>query len=138
MSLLELFGDNNSEDVGTIEKTEHKKDIGLTSTIITKGIIGIGLLGISEWGILISGYPILLNVLLLIYLLIAYNVDPKPRMDKLGLLGGLVDHPFKYTDDINRTMLFLKVILFPGKIIGTPIVDLIKGIMKYIKDKKNS
>ena len=137
MGLLELFGDNNSEDVGTIEKTEHTKKIGLVPAVIIKGIIGIGLLTLSEWGIVVSGYPILLNILLLIYLVIAYNVDPKPRMDKLGLLGGLIDHPFKYTDDINRSMLFFKIILFPGKVIGTSIVDLIKGILKYIIDKKN-
>jgi len=138
MSLLEFFGDNNSEDVGSIETIKHKNEISLTPIIITKGIIGIGLLGLSEWGIMVSGYPVLLNILLIIYLVIAYNVDPKPRMDKLGLLGGLVDHPFKYTDDINRTMLFFKIILFPGKIIGTSIIGVIKGFLKYLIEKKNS
>ena len=138
MSLFEILGDNKSEDVGTIETIEHKKEVILTPTIIAKGLIGIALLGLSEWGIAISGYPILLNILLIIYLAIAYNVDPKPRMDKLGLLGGLIDHPFKYTDDINRRMLFFKILLFPGKLIGTTIVELIKGLWKFIKDKKNS
>ena len=138
MSLFEYFGDNNSDDIGTIEKAEHKKEISLTPSVITKGLIGITLFGLIEWGINLSGYPFILNIPLLIYLIIAYNVNPKPRMDKLGMLGGLIDHPFKYTDDINRTMLFLKIVLFPGRIIGTPIVELIKGLWKYILDNKNS
>jgi len=138
VSLFEYLGDNNSEDVGTVEKAEHKKEISLTPSVITKGIIGITLLGLIEWGIIVSGYPFILNILLLIYLVISYNVNPKPRMDKLGMLGGLIDHPFKYTDDINRTMFFLKIVLFPGRIIGIPIVELFKGLWKYILDKENS
>ena len=136
MSLLEYFGDNKSEDIGTIDKSEHANVTELTQAIVIKGIAGFVLLGLAEWGIVASGYPVLWNIVMLAYLAIAYNVNANPRMDRLGLLGGLVDHPFRYTDDINRTMLFLKVVLFPGKIVATFVMDLLKGMHRYIVEMK--
>ena len=52
------------------------------------------------------------------YLLIARFVRPEPEMDNLGWLGGLVDDPFHYSDDINRFLLFLLIVLAPGRLIA--------------------
>ena len=45
-------------------------------------------------------------------------------MDNIGWLGGLMDHPFRYSDDINRGLLGLKLILMPGRLIAESVVDM--------------
>jgi len=46
----------------------------------------------------------------------------------VGWLGGLVDHPFRYSDDVNRILLFLLVILLPGRFLSETFVDLLRLI----------
>ena len=48
-----------------------------------------------------------------------------PRADRsnLGLLGGLLDHPLSWTDDANRFLLALQVVLFPGRFVAESLVD---------------
>lgn len=59
----------------------------------------------------------------LAYLLLGYWVHPSPDMENLGMLGGLLDHPFRYSDDLNRLLLFLLILLWPGRFIAESIVD---------------
>jgi hypothetical protein len=61
-----------------------------------------------------------------IYLVIAYFVRPKPDYDNLGYFGGLINKPFDYTDDWNRFLLNLKILLLPGVIVSEIIVDLLR------------
>ncbi len=51
---------------------------------------------------------------LLTYHLFAYLVQPEPDHSNLGWFGGLVDHPFRFSDDVNRFLLFIKLLLWPG------------------------
>jgi hypothetical protein len=44
-------------------------------------------------------------------------------MENLGLLGGAFDHPFRYWDDLNRQLLLLLILLWPGRFIAESIVD---------------
>ncbi len=41
----------------------------------------------------------------------------------LGWLGGLMDHPFRYSDDINRFPIFLMIRLWPGRLIAESMID---------------
>jgi hypothetical protein len=59
----------------------------------------------------------------LVYLLLGYFVHPAPDTENLGMLGGMFDHPFRYSDDLNRQLLFLMVVLWPGRFIAESIVD---------------
>lgn len=70
----------------------------------------------------------MVNVLVALYLVFAYLVRPNPNFSNVGLLGGLIDHPFRYSDDINRFLLFLMVILYPGKFI---VLSIVKGIILF-------
>ena len=55
---------------------------------------------------------------LVIYSVISFIVTPKPDYDDIGIAGGLIDNPFSYSDDINRFLIFLKILLLPGRIIA--------------------
>jgi hypothetical protein len=60
----------------------------------------------------------------LIYVAVSYLVDPQPEMDNLGPAGGMIDHPWRYSDDINRTLVGLAVILGPGRFIAESLMDI--------------
>ena len=51
---------------------------------------------------------------LLTYHLLAYLVQPEPDRRNIGWLGGLMDHPFRISDDVNRFMFMIKFLFLPG------------------------
>lgn len=57
------------------------------------------------------------------YVVIATLFRPRPDTSNLGLMGGFIDHPFRYSDDLNRGLLTLGILLWPGRIIGEGVVD---------------
>ena len=63
--------------------------------------------------------------LTLLYLLLAFVIHPKPDYSNIGWLGGLVDHPFRYSDDINRTLILLLILLWPGRFVSKSMADMI-------------
>lgn len=60
-----------------------------------------------------------------IYLALGYSVHPDPDMSNLGWLGGLVNDPIHYTDNVNRQLLALLVILLPGRFLAESLVDVV-------------
>lgn len=52
--------------------------------------------------------------IIILYCLSGYFIRPEPDTDDMGLLGGMVDNPFSYSDDANRFLMGLKIILAPG------------------------
>ncbi len=57
------------------------------------------------------------------YCLAAYFVRPEADTSNLGWAGGLIDHPFRFSDDINRLLLFLTIILWPGRFVAESLID---------------
>jgi len=54
----------------------------------------------------------------LAYVVVGTLLRPEPDLSNVGLLGGLIDHPFRLSDDVNRFLIFLLVFLWPGRVIG--------------------
>lgn len=65
----------------------------------------------------------ILSCILFAYCLLSYFVRPEPDTSNIGWLGGLMDNPFRYSDDINRFLLFLKILLIPGRFLAESIAD---------------
>lgn len=63
-----------------------------------------------------------------LYLGIAYVLKPEPDTSNLGWFGGMMDHPFLISDDYNRFLMILAVLLFPGRLISIGIVDFFYAI----------
>jgi hypothetical protein len=55
--------------------------------------------------------------LLGLYLVLAYFITPNPDTSNVGWMGGLVDHPFRISDDMNRFLVFFYLFLLPGKLV---------------------
>jgi hypothetical protein len=51
---------------------------------------------------------------IILYSLIAYFIRPEPDTDDMGICGGMIDNPFSYSDNGNRFLMGLKIILMPG------------------------
>ncbi|MBH1939663.1 hypothetical protein I5677_01995 [Mobilitalea sibirica] len=64
-------------------------------------------------------------LILFIYCLISYKVIPRPDPSNVGLIGGLIDHPFRYTDDVNRLLILFLFLLYPGRFVSTTIFQTI-------------
>jgi hypothetical protein len=60
---------------------------------------------------------------ILIYVGIAFFVRPEPNMDNLGWMGGMMDDPTHYSDDINRSLWNLHCLLGPGRFIAGTLLD---------------
>lgn len=63
-----------------------------------------------------------------VYLLAGYFLRPKPDMTNLGYGGGLIDNPFRISDDRNRSLLWLAFALTPGYLLARPVVELFRYI----------
>jgi hypothetical protein len=125
MGFLEFFGDNREENIGKVgikapERDEEPNGLtafkfGLSALILV--LVEAALIGSG------SGAAVPVDIVLVIYLLIAYFVKSEPNTGDMGIAGGLIDHPFKYTDDINRSLFWLKIALAPGRFISGSIVN---------------
>lgn len=65
----------------------------------------------------------------LAYIVAGTFLQPQPDYSNIGWLGGLIDHPFRLSDDVNRFLVFLRVVLWPGGLIGSGFVDLIRWLV---------
>jgi hypothetical protein len=66
-----------------------------------------------------------------IYLIAALMLRPQPNYKNMGWLG-FFDNPFRYTDDLNRTLFFFQSLLLPGKIMMDSFIYLIQFIARFL------
>ena len=129
MSLLEwLFEPANPGPVGKVEINSLKQDDDPEPPrkwlIYIAAVVGLCFAGFGVYWILNT----LIHIgpvrtlgrlgLVVLYLATGLLVRPAPDTTNMGWLGGLMDHPFRISDDFNRLLLFTQVILFPGKVIA--------------------
>ncbi len=93
-----------------------------------RGLLALAVLGLWTWYI-VSGWPDsddrwIAFVMTTIYLGVAYAAAPRPNLSNVGLWGTPLDHPFRFTDDINRIQAFLMVFLAPGRVVSAGLADL--------------
>jgi len=132
MSLFEWLGEGyNPGPVGTVDvggrRRGNRPRIGVLICFSLSALV----LGAWTYVVLsvweIQSLDALAGILLgtIIYLFLGYTVHPKPDTSNIGWAGGLFDHPFRYSDDINRFLIFLIVVLYPGRFISESLVDMI-------------
>lgn len=57
------------------------------------------------------------------YFAISFFVRFEPDYSNVGLLGGIIDHPFRWSDDVNRHIAGLRVFFMPGRFAIASIRD---------------
>jgi len=136
MSIFEWFFErDNPGPTGTVETYHYKLHwpriwiIMAGTAALTALLFFIYGVAFHRWENFVLGDACLATFFTLAYLVLSYYVYIKPDYDNMGYLG-FIDNPFKYTDDVNRFMMFFQMLLMPGKIISIPIVNLFSLFIK--------
>jgi hypothetical protein len=131
MSLLELYGEQfDPGDKGTVEISDGHITFRSKPLILFRAIVVIVLVSAAWWlawpYLPLEGFQrgVLLVGVTLIYVSLGYLVRPEPNFENMGWLGGVVDNPVRYSDDINRTLLTVRILLDPGRFVAVSLVDL--------------
>ena len=73
----------------------------------------------------------LITIITLIgYHTLAYFIQPSPDYSNVGWFGGLMDNPFRISDDLNRTLLFFKLVLFPGLLATRILISFVHSLKR--------
>ena len=132
MSLFEWFGESsNPGPVGTVDVQSRSR--GRRPRIGVLVCFGLAAVFLGLWAYFVLGVWGVWSATGLVgvavgtggYLFLGYTVHPKPDMSNVGWAGGLFDHPFRYSDDINRSLIFLTVALWPGRFVSESLVDMV-------------
>ena len=129
MSLLEWFLEPmNPGPVGNIDFNSDepeqddeppKKWLIWLRTISGLALFGIGLYWVF-YNIAYTNIGLILIKLgsLFLYILLSHLINAQPDYSNVGWLGGLIDNPFRISDDYNRWVVYLQALLLPGKLIA--------------------
>lgn len=126
MSLLEWLGESyNPGPSGSVELGGGKRPDRSRGAVLVRFVISVAVLAVV-YVLILQRTGISIPLVLGLtggYLLLGYFVHPKPDTSNAGWLGGLVDHPLRYSDDINRFLLSLLVFLLPGRFLAESLVE---------------
>ncbi|HUE69552.1 MAG TPA: hypothetical protein VMP01_01580 [Pirellulaceae bacterium] len=61
--------------------------------------------------------------ILLIYIGVSFFCRPKCNSDNMGWFGGMANDPFQYSDNINRFLFQLHMLLGPGRFAAETLLD---------------
>jgi hypothetical protein len=132
MSWSEWLGERfNPGEYGSVETGERYRRYPSWTVMIVRFVIAAALLGVAYY--LVFEYlavPTTNSITWAIgitaaYLLLGYYVHPRPDTSNMGWLGGLMDNPFRWSDDVNRCLLFLTLLLWPGRFVAESLHDLV-------------
>lgn len=133
MSLIEwLFESANPGPVGKLEVNQKEPDDGGKRPkkwlIYLLTLIGLLLAGVGFYWVLYTrphdsaGTIIVRLCCFALYVGTSHWVSPKPESTNMGWAGGLIDNPFRISDDYNRLLLLSQVLLLPGKFIAFGLI----------------
>ncbi len=127
---LEYLGEQaDPQPVGSIEiNTQYEPQ--KSAILVFLKLLGLTVLFGVGFAILLPSLPfaywqsvVLALGIILMYVGVAFFVRPEADTENLGWLAGLADDPLHYSDDLNRGLLFLHMLLGPGRFISGTILD---------------
>lgn len=119
--------------VGTIEINDQYVTLRKPVWLVLLKLLGLAVMVAVAVGI---AYPSLRQALpavqsaaviagaILIYSGLAFFFRPEPNTDNLGYCGGGMNDPTKISDDLNRGLLDLHMVLGPGRFAAETLLDL--------------
>ncbi|MEZ6183797.1 MAG: hypothetical protein R3F62_02175 [Planctomycetota bacterium] len=126
MSFFEWWGESfNPGPVGHVEIGDDPRApldptwVALRVVLSVGALVGLAILIFGVYQVPTTGHNLGVTAAVTFsYLGFAWLVRPQADLSNLGWAGGLLDNPFRYSDDINRSMLFLSLVLWPGRLIS--------------------
>ncbi|ADB38119.1 hypothetical protein [Spirosoma linguale] len=100
-----------------------KKWMVWATILLGIGCWEVGLLWVvAQWPWLRVSQGLLKVGSLSLYVWISYRLSARPDLSNLGWWGGLLDNPFRSSDNVNRWLLYLQLLLVPGKLMAYSFV----------------
>jgi hypothetical protein len=93
--------------------------------ILILGIVSLAAVAVAVYFLVQTAHPWQWCAALVVYLAASYWIDPQPDYSNVGWLHGLANNPFRISDDINRGLRTLKLLLLPGRFVTASIRDLV-------------
>ncbi len=121
------------DEVGTIEINDQYVTRRKPAWLVLLKLLGLAAMVAVAVGI---AYPALRQLIpavqsaaviagvILIYSGLAFFFRPEPNIDNLGYCGGGMNDPTKLSDDFNRGLLDLHMVLGPGRFASETLLDL--------------
>lgn len=130
MGLFEWIGESfNPGPIGSMDIGAKNRTFRTNGVVLLRLFFALILIG-AVYYLTFSGFyeltiknATIVSGILLAYLIIGYFVRPEPDTSNLGWLGGLMNNPFRFSDDINRFLIFLKIALLPGSFLAESLLD---------------
>jgi len=119
MGLFEWLGEKfNPGPVGTVRNDDDDSwQPGSKVLVWILTLLGVGIFVFFVWSILQSEDQWQWTLALVVYLFLARLLTPRPDHSNMGWAGGIIDHPFRISDDFNRWLFVFALLLLPGKIV---------------------
>ena len=120
MSLFEWFGESfNPGPVGHIDVTGRPLFAKPVKRFWAIAVMfaGFAVLYFGALLILSFTHPWVLCLGFVLYLLLCYFLTPVADSSNIGWAGGLINNPFRISDDINRFLIIFYLFLLPGKLV---------------------
>ena len=140
VSLFEWLGESanpgpvGSVDVGGQDRSKRSRAVVIVCFLFAvAALAGWVYLVLAVFEVRSVGGLVGIGVATLLYLVLGYFVHPKADTSNLGWLGGTMDHPFRYSDDLNRALLGIMIVLLPGRFVSEGVVDMVRLIVKARK-----
>jgi hypothetical protein len=131
-SYTEFRGQSSHDKHGTIElNTSYvtsKKPLWLVlvKLVVLAGMVGVaGAVLIPALGLWLPAWKAVLASagIVLIYIGAAFFVRPQHNGDNMGWFGGMANDPFQYSDNVNRFLFQLHMVLGPGRFAAETLLD---------------
>ena len=121
----------NSAEVGGFELASEVNERKSASIVFVKVASSVGIVGLLSW-VFFTQFEVPVTLvsatsfagLMLVYLGIAWLVRPQPNYNNMGWAGGLINTPFKLSDDLNRMLMQLKIVFWPGRWVTQSLIEL--------------
>ena len=106
-----------------LDQPPPKKWMIWTAILLGVACWEVGLLWVvAQWPKLTISHGLLKLGGLSLYVWVSYRVSAKPDHANLGWWNGLLDNPFRSSDNVNRWLLYLQALLLPGKLMAYSFV----------------
>lgn len=128
--LFEIFFERLSDKpgaVGSWDKEAPPPTVAKRWVLVLRALLGLVVFAGLAAIVIEADLPWLAAAAALLYLVVAYYVRVEPDMRNTGMLGFL-DHPFRWSDDQNRILVFFRVVLAPGRFAVASARDLIRHL----------
>ncbi len=127
-SLLEIFFEPRPPGpVGSWDTAAPPSTVARRWVLVLRALFGAAILAGIGILVLEADHRASALTLAAIYLAVAYWARIEPDRSNTGLLG-FIDHPLRWSDDLNRLLVVFLVILAPGRYALASVRDLVRHL----------